>query len=326
MENTDRRLALRTLLAVAACLSTLPARAQQAAPKLIKIIAPVSNGATFDQAARVLAHSLGKQLGSTVIVENRAGAGGTIGTRLVVNAAPDGATLLLAGQGMISIAPHVMPNLGFDPIAGLVPVAPVGVMRALLVVAGDSPIHSVADLVQAGHVPGGTINFGSGGNGSGSHLMGEMLNARLGTHFQHVAYQGISPMVMALAANQVQLAFVGAVDSMQLIKSGKLRAIACPMSVRDWQLPDVPTLKELGYGDDWLPYWVALFAPRAVPAPVVAELRGAMTAVLKEPSTIQALKDLGMIQDQRSIEEFTPVIAQDSATASRLIKSINLKP
>lgn len=324
--NIDKRGALRALLATAAWLSTSGVQAQPAAPRLIKIIAPVSNGATFDQAARVLAHSLGKQLGTTVIVENRTGAGGTIGTRVVVNAPPDGATLLLAGQGMISIAPHVMPNLGFDPIAGLVPIVPVGVMRGLLVVAGDSSIHSMADLVQAARTPGATINFGSGGIGSGSHLMGEMLNARLGSHLQHVAYQGISPMLMGLAANQVQLAFVGAVDSMQLIKAGKLRAIASSMSVRDWQLPDVPTLKELGYGEDWLPYWVALFAPRSTPAPVVAELRGAMTAVLKEPSIAQALKDLGMIPEQRSTEEFTPVIAQDSATAARLIKSLNIKP
>lgn len=313
-------------VALAACLAAAPGFAQAPNQKILKIIAPIPPGSAMDQTARLIARELGARLGMAAIVENRPGAGGTIGTRAVATAAPDGATLLLAGQGMISIAPHMMPNLGFDPIKTLVPVSPVSIIPGLLVVPGTSPYNSIKELVAAGKAKDAKLNFGSGGIGTGSHLMGEMFNARMGTNFQHVAYQGSNPMVLALVADQVQMEFAGAVDTVALVKAGKLKALASTSPTRHWLLPDVQTLAEQGLGDDWLPYWVALFAPAGTPPATLDALRAAMTAVLKQPETAKALQDFGMVQDTRTLEQFRPVISSDSVAAEKLITRLNLKP
>ena len=325
MIATSLRRSVLVTLALAACLAAAPVIAQTPNQKILKIIAPIPPGSAMDQTARLIARELGAKLGMAAIVENRPGAGGTIGTRAVATATPDGATLLLAGQGMISIAPHMMSNLGFDPINALVPVSPVSIIPGLLVVPGTSPYNSIKDLIAAGKLKDAKLNFGSGGIGTGSHLMGEMFNARLGTNFQHVAYQGSNPMVLALVGDQVQMEFAGAVDTVALVKAGKLKALASTSPTRHWLLPEVQTLSEQGLGDDWLPDWVALFAPAGTPQPTLDALRAAMVAILKQPETAKALQDFGMVQDTRTLEQFRPVISSDSVTAEKLITKLNLK-
>lgn len=322
--SLQRRILMGFAIAASLCFGS--SHAQTATGKVVKVIAPIPPGSAMDQTARLIARELGAKLSTPAIVENRPGAGGTIGTRAVAIATPDGSTLLLAGQGMISIAPHMMNNLGFDPLKALVPISPVSIIPGLLVVPGNSPFNSLKDLIAAGKAKDSKLNFGSGGIGTGSHLMGEMFNARMGTNFQHVAYQGSNPMVLALVADQVQVEFAGAVDTVGLVKAGKLKALASTSPTRHWQLPDVPTLAEAGLGDDWLPYWVALFAPAGTPQATVDTLRAAMVAIMKQPETAKALQDFGMVQDTRTLEQFKLVIAGDSATAEKLITRLGLKP
>ena len=267
---------LRALLACGAALLALAARAQDYPGHPVSMVVPFPPGGVADIAARPLAEAMGRFLKQTVVVENKAGAGGGVGMQYVARAKPDGYTVLLA-LSSISIIPEADKILGRDPmyqLAQLVPIARFTADPTVLAVRADSPYKSVADLVEAAKKAPGTIPYGSSGNYGTMHVPMEMFSGVAGAKMLHVPFTGAGPAVVALLGGQVQALSTGPSSVMGHIKGGKVRVLATWGETRHPALPDVPTLKELGY-DATFSQWTGLFVPAGTPEPVIAKLREA---------------------------------------------------
>jgi len=276
-------------LAVAAL--ALPAAAQNDYPaKPVTMIVPFPPGGVADITARPLAEAMGRILKQPVIVENKAGAGGGVGMQYVARAKPDGYTVLLA-LSSISIIPEADKVLGRDPmfqLNQLVPIARFTADPTVLAVRADSPYKSVADLMGAAKQKPEAIPYGSSGNYGTMHVPMEMLTSSAGTKMLHVPFTGAGPAVVALLGGQVEALSTGPSSVMGHIRAGKVRVLASWGESRHPALPDVPTLKELGY-DATFSQWTGLFVPAGTPEPVVAKLREASKAAANDPTFKAAL-------------------------------------
>jgi tripartite-type tricarboxylate transporter receptor subunit TctC len=264
-------------LFVACAAVALSAAAQSEYPtKPVTMIVPFPPGGVADITARPLAEAMGRHLKQTVVVENKAGAGGGVGMQYVARARPDGYTVLLA-LSSVSIIPEADKVLGRDPmfqLNQLVPIARFTADPTVLAVRADGPYKSVADLVAAAKKAPGTIPYGSSGNYGTMHVPMEMLTGAAGTKMLHVPFTGAGPAVVALLGGQVEALSTGPSTVMGHVKGGKVRVLATWGEARHPALPDVPTLKELGY-DAQFSQWTGLFVPAATPEPVIARLREA---------------------------------------------------
>ncbi|MGZ5111820.1 MAG: Bug family tripartite tricarboxylate transporter substrate binding protein [Usitatibacter sp.] len=280
----------RSLLALAfsllAALVPATARAQTDYPSHpLTMIVPFPPGGVADITARPLAEAMGRMLKQPVIVENRAGAGGGVGMQYVARAKPDGYTVLLA-LSSISIIPEADKVLGRDPmfqLNQLVPIARFTADPTVLAVRADGPYHSVADLIEAARKSPGTIPYGSSGNYGTMHVPMEMLSEASGTKMLHVPFTGAGPAVVALLGGQVEALSTGPSSVIGHVKGGKVRVLASWGDARHPALPDVPTLKELGY-DAQFSQWTGLFVPAGTPEPVIARLREAARAAVADPT------------------------------------------
>jgi tripartite-type tricarboxylate transporter receptor subunit TctC len=277
--------------ALAASMLPLVAAAQSDYPnKTVTMIVPFPPGGVADITARPLAETLGRMLKQTVIVENKAGAGGGVGMQYVARAKPDGYTILLA-LSSISIIPEADKVLGRDPmfqLSQLVPIARFTADPTVLAVRADSPYKSVKDLIDAAKQKPGEIPYGSSGNYGTMHVPMEMLTSAAGTKMLHVPFTGAGPAVVALLGGQVEALSTGPSSVMGHIRSGKVRVLATWGESRHPALPDVPTLKELGY-DATFSQWTGLFVPAGTPEPVIAKLREASRAAVADPGFQAAL-------------------------------------
>ena len=268
---------LRTLLACGVALFALAAHAQTEYPSHpVTMVVPFPPGGVADIAARPLAEAMGRFLKQTVVVENKAGAGGGVGMQYVARAKPDGYIVLLA-LSSISIIPEADKILGRDPmfqLAQLVPIARFTADPTVLAVRADSPYKSVRDLVEAAKKAPGTIPYGSSGNYGTMHVPMEMFSGVAGAKMLHVPFTGAGPAVVALLGGQVEALSTGPSSVMGHIKGGKVRVLASWGEARLASLPDVPTLKELGY-DATFSQWTGLFVPAGTPDAVIAKLREA---------------------------------------------------
>jgi tripartite-type tricarboxylate transporter receptor subunit TctC len=274
----------RLLLALAA-IAALAAQAQDYPTKPITMIVPFPPGGVADITARPVAEAMGRILRQTVVVENKAGAGGGVGMQYVARAKPDGYTILLA-LSSISIIPEADKVLGRDPmfqLSQLVPIARFTADPTVLAVRADGPYKSVADLVAAAKKSPGSIPYGSSGNYGTMHVPMEMLTAATGTKMLHVPFTGAGPAVVALLGGQVEALSTGPSTVMGHLKGGKVRVLATWGDSRHPALPDVPTLKELGY-DAQFSQWTGLFVPAGTPEPVIAKLREAARATVDDPT------------------------------------------
>ena len=277
--------------AMAAAMLPLAAVAQSDYPnKTITMVVPFPPGGVADITARPLAETLGRILKQTVIVENKAGAGGGVGMQYVSRAKPDGYTVLLT-LSSISIIPEADKILGRDPmyqLNQLVPIARFTADPTVLAVRADGPYKSVADLLNAAKQKPGGIPYGSSGNYGSMHVPMEMLDNVAGVKMLHVPFTGAGPAVVALLGGQVEALSTGPSSVMGHIKSGKVRVLATWGETRHPALPDVPTLKELGY-DATFSQWTGLFVPAGTPEPVIAKLREASRAAVADPTFQAAL-------------------------------------
>lgn len=277
--------------ALAAAMLPLVAGAQSDYPsKTITMVVPFPPGGVADITARPLAETMGRILKQTVIVENKAGAGGGVGMQYVARAKPDGYTILLT-LSSISIIPEADKILGRDPmyqLNQLVPIARFTADPTVLAVRADSPYKSVADLMNAAKQKPGAIPYGSSGNYGSMHVPMEMLDNVAGVKMLHVPFTGAGPAVVALLGGQVDALSTGPSSVMGHIKSGKVRVLATWGETRHPALPDVPTLKELGY-DATFSQWTGLFVPAGTPEPVIAKLREASRAAVADPTFQGAL-------------------------------------
>ena len=309
------------LLGTLACVS-LPLMAQNAKP--IKIIVPFAPGGGNDVLARQMARGLAELRGQSIIVENRPGAGGNVGTEQVVRSAPDGTTLLLGHSGTISINPALYRQLKHDPQKDLIPVAMFASSALVLVVPAASSIKTMADLIAVARSGPGALNYASSGSGTGGHLTGELLEQKGGVKITHIPYKGTAPALTDLAGGQVQMMFSVIPPALALVKSGRLRAIAVTGSRRLPSLPDVPTVAESGTPglagfESSLTY--GILAPRNTPEPVVRELSLQIIEVASTREFQSRLEVDGAVPLIGGSTEYASLIKRESANWAQIVKT-----
>jgi tripartite-type tricarboxylate transporter receptor subunit TctC len=315
----------KVIVAAVTALAAVVASAQAFPSKPITIVVPFPPGGSTDLIARVLAPKLQERLGaSSVVVDNRGGATGTIGTGQVAKAPADGHTLLVSSLGPFVIAPHLM-KAPYDALKDLDPITIVVQAPNVLVVPAASPLKSMADVLANLKANPGKMTFASSGNGSSDHLTAELFWQQTNTTGIHVPYKGGGPVMTDLLGNQVESSFMNINTAMPQIQAGKLRPLVITSAKRSPLLPNVPTLDELGIKDAGVTSWQALAAPRGLSADVKAKIHAATLATFNEPATRQRLLDLGFEMVLNTPEQFAAFQAAEYAKWQKLITSRNIK-
>ena len=317
-------LARRELLLGLLAAAGLPAHAQQSDAKPIRIVVPFAAGGGNDVFARQMAKGLGEVRKSGVIVDNKPGAGGNLGTEQVVRSTPDGSTLLLGHTGTVSINPALYKGLKFDARKDLLPVAMFASSALVLVVPAASKVRSVADLVKEAKVRPGLLDYASSGSGTGGHLTGELFAQRTGTKINHIPYKGTNPALTDLAGGQVQMMFSVIPPALALVKGGRLRAIAVTGAKRLPSLPDVPTvaesgLRELAGFESTLTY--GILAPRGTPDAFVKTLSAQMLQVAGGAEFQSRLDVEGAVPLLGGPADYAALIAKESALWAGIVKA-----
>jgi len=307
-----RRLLAAVLLAWAGAL-----QAQDSAP--IKMVVPFGPGTTTDTVGRVVTEALGKTLHQTIVVDNRAGAGGSVGTDQVAKSAPDGKTLVMGTVGTHAINAALFRKLPYDTLRDFAPVAFIGYTPTLLVVAANSPARSLKDLAALAARPEG-VTFASAGNGTSGHLAGELLAQRLGGKMIHVPYKEGAVAMTSVMAGQADFMFYHPAAVMPQIKAGKLRALGASGALRSAAASDVPTLMEQGIKDFDLVAWFMLYAPAATPPAALNQLRSAAATALGQPDTVARLRDQGIEQRAMRTDEMLPFNQAELVKWAELVK------
>lgn len=309
----------RFLCMLLLCLSSFPVvgRAASFPDKPITIVVPYPPGGGVDFVGRILATGLSERLGQSVIVENRAGAGGTIGAAYVAHAAADGYTLLVGGTGPLSVGPLLFKNLPYSPAKDLAPVSLVVLIPQILVVRPSLPVKNVAELLDMARAKPGSLTMGSGGIGTGQHLAGAMLNLQAHVNIQHIPYKGTSLALNDLMGGHIDMMFADP-SAVALIKSGQLRALGVTTPQRSASMPDVPSIGETvpGYA---MQSFYALTAPAGTPAAVVDKLNSALASVLAEKDVQQKFAAEGMVSSPTTPQAARNYIAEHTAHAAQLL-------
>jgi tripartite-type tricarboxylate transporter receptor subunit TctC len=270
-----------------------PAQASDYPSKALRMVVPFGPGTTTDTISRLLSEKMSQELGQTIVIDNRAGAGGTIGTAQVGRSAPDGYTIVMGTVGTHAINKELYSKRGYDPEADFEPIAFVGQTPTILVVGGNSPFHSVKDLGAAAAKPPG-ITFSSAGSGTSGHLAGELLKDRLGGELVHVPYKEGSMALQDVMSGEVQFMFYHPAAVLPHVKAGKLRAIGVSSNRRSIAAPDVPSIADETKSDFDLVAWFMLYAPAGTPEPVMAKLKKAAEVALADPELAAKLKAQGV--------------------------------
>jgi tripartite-type tricarboxylate transporter receptor subunit TctC len=315
---------LLTSLATALTLALLAASGAQAQAwpsKPVTLLVPFPPGGSTDTIARTLAPKLQERLGGTFVVENKAGAGGTVGATQVKRSAPDGYTLFVSSLGPLVIGPHLMKNLGYDATKDFDYISVVVQAPNVLAVPVSSPLKSVADVIAALKANPDKITFGSSGNGTSDHLTAELFWQQTGTSGLHIPYKGGGPVMSDLLGGQIQASFQNINAVIPHVRSGKLRALAITSTARSPLLPDVPTLAEAGVTGVDVYSWQAVAAPKGLPADIRSRLHGAIVAAVNAPDVKPKLLDLGFEIVANAPEQFTAFQAAEFARWKQLIES-----
>jgi tripartite-type tricarboxylate transporter receptor subunit TctC len=300
-------------------------RAQEFPGRPIRVIVPFPPGGSADAAGRLVAEVLGRHLNGQVVVDNRAGAAGVIGTRAAAESRPDGTTLLLSTPSTFAILPALRgAELPFDPQRNFTPVAMVGRGPFALAVPPDSPLRNVADLVAAARARPGAINFGSAGIGTTPHLVVELLRERSGLELTHVPFRGGAPAVTALLGGQIQMVAAFVSEVAPFAADHRVHLLAVTGEQRQPDLPEVPTLREGGI--DLAVYaWFGLHGPAGLPAPIVERLHQAIGAGLAEPATQQRLAAIGISPARMTTADFAGAQQRELALYGRLRGTVTLE-
>jgi tripartite-type tricarboxylate transporter receptor subunit TctC len=304
-------------------LLTVGAEAQTWPTKPLKAIVPVAAGSSTDVIPRVVLEQLSLQLGQSIVVENRTGAGGSIGTAFVAKSDPDGYTVLVHGSAH-TIAPALYPNLPYDPSADFAAVVPLGISPNVLVVSPASAIKSVGDLVAAAKAKPGSLNFSSVGVGTATHLSAERFLHSTGVKAVHVPFRGGAEAMLEAMTGRVDFFFgpVGLV--LANIRDGKLVALAVNGPKRAAALPNIPTLQEAGFSDAEYPIWYGLFLPAKTPRDIVNKLNRETLKTLQGPAMRQKLAQLGVDPMVLTPAEFDALVRSEIAVNAALVKAIGL--
>ncbi len=322
-------LQIARLAMAAATLTAAPmvAAAQTYPNSPIHLVVGFPPGGINDIAARIIGPKITASLGQTVVVENRAGAGGTIGADSVARAKPDGYTLLLGSVSNLAMAPSLYKSLPYDPTKDFSPVALVAASPNILVVYPDFPVQSVKDLIALAKQKPGTINYASAGIGTSNHLTVELLKVMADIDLVHVPYKGDAPAITAVLAGQVPMMFPTLPVALPYIKAGKLRAIAVSSSKRSPLLPEVPTVAESGGLPEFaVSIWVGVVAPPGTPKEIVDKLNAAIRQAVDLPDIREHLEALGADPASGTPEEFSAYIASETAQWLKVARAAKIAP
>jgi len=314
-------------LAVAALGALAPGLAwPQAYPaKPVRLIVPFPPGGSTDIVARIVALKLGDRLGQQVVVENRGGAGGTIGTEVVARAAPDGYTLGVGSTSTHAVAPSVYAKLGYDPVKDFAPISLVAVSPYLLVVHPDVQVKSLQEFVAYVKARPGKLNYASAGTGSTTHLAMEMLKSAAGLYIVHIPYNGNGPAGTAVIAGQVEVLFGSLPAVLPHAKSGRVRPIAVGTPKRSPSLPDVPTVAESGFPGFDASLWLAIMAPAGTPPAVVDRLHKEIVAVIGSPDAADTLAKAGAEPISSTPAELAGMVKDGVGKYAKIVKQAGIK-
>ncbi|WP_332684671.1 Bug family tripartite tricarboxylate transporter substrate binding protein [Bosea sp. (in: a-proteobacteria)] len=296
------------------------ARAQGYPSKPITLVVPYPAGGPTDAIARFVAQDLSGSIGQNVVVDNRAGASGAVGTRAVAKAEPDGHTFVFGNNQTHGNNMFLLKDPGYDAVKDFAPVCGVGAFEHAFVVRNDLPAKDIKELIALAKADPGKLNYGSTGVGSGSHLAMELFMQRTGIKMTHVPFRGAAPLVQEIIGGRIDIANSTLPSVLEQINSGTLRAIALASPERNPRAKDIPTLREQGVSGADADSWAAFFAPAATPAPVLEKLSQAVMAALAKPAITEQILKLGFTLKVRDPAAFKPYHLQEIATWEKIIK------
>jgi tripartite-type tricarboxylate transporter receptor subunit TctC len=296
------------------------AQAQAYPSKPVRLVVPFPAGGATDVLARVISQKAAERLGQPIVVDNRPGAGGAIGSDFVAKAAPDGYTLLIATGSTHSIGPIVNARIPYDVERDFVPIALVADTASALVVPATLPVNNLAEFIALAKAKPGQLNFGSSGNGTNSHLSGEMFKAQAGVFITHIPYRGTGLVLTDMLSGQIQMLIDNFVTAQPHIRDGKLRVLGVTSLKRLPFAPDVPTLDEQGLKGFESTNWFGIYGPRDTPADVVAKVNAAYTQAVQDPEVQKRLQNLGATPMSGTPEDMAKVVAAETAKWRKLIR------
>lgn len=315
-----KKLLLILMMGVSACVS-----AQAWPTKPVKLVIPYPPGGGNDSLGRMIGQKLGEALGQPVVIDNRAGAGATIGTEFVAKSPADGYTILLSSITTHALAPALYPKLGYDPVKDFTPLSVIAIAPTVLVVGPHVKASSLSGLIALAKASPGKLTFASGGSGASPHIAGELFKSVAGVDMLHIPFKGGGPASLAIMAGDVDMMFDTAASAMPHVKSGKLVALALATPARSPDYPNLPTFIEGGVSGYEFDSWYSLHAPAGTPKPVVDRLRTELATILKNPEVRSRIKAFGAEPSSISGDDFAAFAQAELAKYVRLIKAANIK-
>ena len=321
---------MRTLIAIgiAACASlcTGIVTAQEYPTRPIRLVVPFTPGGTTDILARLLSVRLGEAWGQQVIADNRPGAGGNIGVELTAKSAPDGYTIVMGHIGTFGVNPTLYAKLPYDPIKDFQPVTLIAMVPNMLAVNPSLPAKSVRELIALAKAKPGSLNFGSGGNGSAAHLAGEYFKLLTKINIVHIPYRGTAPAVTDLISGQIGMIITGVPALLPQFKAGRVRGLAVATAQRLTLLPDLPTIAEAGVPGYEATQWYGILVPAATPRAIVNKLHEGIVQMLARPDTKERLAAEAAVPVGNTPEEFAAYIKSEIARWAPVVKASGAKP
>ncbi|MFZ9627002.1 MAG: Bug family tripartite tricarboxylate transporter substrate binding protein [Burkholderiaceae bacterium] len=321
-----KRLLTVMLSALLCAVASAPVGAQDFPSRPLRIIVPYPPGGGTDRVARIIGEKLAEQMGQPVVIDNRAGAGGVVGTEASARAAPDGYTMVLGSTATHAVNPSLYSKPGYDPIADFVAISPLATTPAILVVNASLQVSSLQDLLAMIRTPrpGVSVTFASAGAGSLQHMAGELFKSMTKADILHVPYKGAAPAMTDLLAGHVTMAFDTMPSAMPHVRAGKLKALGISAPKRVPSLPDVPAIAEVVPGYELIT-WYGLLAPRGVPAPIVERLNGEVRKALESRDVADKLNQAGLDPMWSGTAEFAAMVRSDVPRMRQLIQASGAK-
>jgi tripartite-type tricarboxylate transporter receptor subunit TctC len=310
---------------VLACGFWSQAGAQSWPTKPIRLIVPFVPGGVTDTSGRLMAEQLTKRLGQQVVVDNRPGASGNIGTQMVANAEPDGYTLLLGFDGTLVINPHVFPKVGFDPVKDLAPIGKIGDATIILVSNPQFKPKTLREVIETSKTEPGGWSYGTSGTGGTPHIAGELLKQRTGANLTHIPYKGGGQALTDVMGGNIPLVYTAIASAIGHIKAGQLHPVAVSSAHRSASLPDVPTFIESGVPDFEINSWVGLLGPARLPKSIVDRLNTELQSVLKDPVTRDKLNGMGIAPTPGTASQFGEQIRTDLQRYEVVVKKAGIR-
>jgi tripartite-type tricarboxylate transporter receptor subunit TctC len=313
-------IASAALLAVSGAWAQAPAGAGDYPNKIIKIIVPFTAGSATDIMARIVGERMSVSMGQNIVVENRPGAGGTLGAAQVARAEPDGYTLLVVSTGHV-VNPALYANLPYDTVGDFAGISPLAALPSVLVVASSSPIKSVSDLIAAAKAKPGQLTYASAGVGSATHVNAEKFRAVAGINVTHIPFKGTPETIVEVSSGRVDFMFTPVLASIPNIRDNRMRALAVSTAKRSTALPDVPTVSEAGLPGFVFDFWIGLLAPAKTPRPIINKVNAEVRKVMAQPEVIARMVKLGAEPMPMTPERFDAYIKEEYTTLGAIMKS-----